>query len=392
MKLFVNGRKDVFKKIQQKLPAKSNQRIWIHVASLGEYEQAVPVLQGLKEINPKCEIILSFFSPSGYEVKKNNEYANFVTYLPLDTPSNAKEFIQEIQPDMALFIKYEIWPFYLEELNSKNIPTYLISANFRENQFLFHPLGKFMLKALQSFTHIFVQHKNSLILLKEKGISQVSVSGDTRYDRVFQQLQMENNFAFAEEFKQQHLCMVCGSTWPEDENLLLEVIQKNPELKLIIAPHEVEEKRIQALTQKLDTSYVLHSQLPDANLKESQVLIIDTIGLLSKLYAYADLAYVGGAAGNTGLHNILEPATFGVPILIGENHSKFPEAKLLLNEKALFSVASKEELNGIVTELITDASFRKQTGQNSFEFIQKNRGAQKIILDLIRDKLLSKKS
>ncbi|MDT0295802.1 3-deoxy-D-manno-octulosonic acid transferase [Mesonia ostreae] len=388
MKLFVNGRKNVFKKIQQKLPPKTNQRVWVHAASLGEYEQAVPILQGLLELNPECEIILSFFSPSGYEVKKNSEYASSVTYLPLDTPNNAKKFIQEIKPDMALFIKYEIWPHYLKELESKGIPTFLISANFRENQFLFHPLGKFMFKALQSFTHIFVQHQDSLSLLQEKGIFTASVSGDTRYDRVFQQLQMENYFAFAEEFKQQKLCMVCGSTWPEDEDLLLEVINKNPDLKLIIAPHEVGEKRVQALTQKLDTSYILHSQLTDANLRDSQVLIIDNIGLLSQLYAYADLAYVGGAAGNTGLHNILEPATFGVPILIGENHSKFPEAELLLNENALFSVASKEELNNIVTKLITNASFRKQTGQNSFSFIQKNKGAKKIILDVIRDKMI----
>ncbi|MGO2358856.1 3-deoxy-D-manno-octulosonic acid transferase [Mesonia sp.] len=388
MKLFVNGRKDVFKKIQRKLPAKTNQRIWVHAASLGEYEQAVPVLQGLLELNPKCEIILSFFSPSGYEVKKNSEYASFVTYLPLDTPNNAKKFIQEIEPDMALFIKYEIWPYYLEELASKHIPTYLISANFRENQFLFHPLGKFMFKALQSFTHIFVQHQDSLTLLEEKGISTASVSGDTRYDRVFQQLQMENHFAFAEEFKHQQLCIVCGSTWPEDEDLLLEVIHKHPDLKLIIAPHEVEEKRIQTLTQKLNTSYVLHSQLTNTNLKETQVLIIDTIGLLSQLYAYADLAYVGGAAGNTGLHNILEPATFGIPILIGKNHSKFPEAKLLLEEKALFSVASKEELNRIVTKLMTDNPLRLSTGENSFQFIQKNRGAQKRILSLIEGKMM----
>jgi len=388
LKLFVEGRKNVFQKIQQKLPTKKNhQRIWIHTASLGEYEQAVPVIEGIIKLHPTCEIILSFFSPSGYEIKKNNPYATLTTYLPLDTTRNAKKFLEIIQPDVALFIKYEIWPNYLDELKRKHIPTYLISANFRENQFLFHPLGRFMFKALYNFEHIFVQHQDSLKLLKEKGIHHVSVSGDTRFDRVYQQLQMKNKLAFAEEFKQQQLCMVCGSTWPEDEELLLEVIHGSPELKFIIAPHEVEKKRIDSLTKKLKTSYVLHSHLQNSNLKAAQVLIIDNIGLLSKLYAYADIAYVGGAAGKTGLHNILEPATFGVPILIGENYGRFPEAELLLKEKALFSVGSAKELHHTVNKLIKDPQFRVDTGNNSFRFIENNKGAKDRIIEAIKDKI-----
>jgi len=388
MKLFVEGRKNVFQQIQLKLSVrKEHKRIWIHTASLGEYEQAVPIIEGVLALHPTSEIIVSFFSPSGYEIKKNNPYAKLTTYLPLDTKTNAKKFIEAIQPDIALFIKYEIWPNYLEQLKKRKIPTYLISANFRKYQFLFHPLGGFMFEALKSFTHIFVQHQDSLHLLKDKGIHHVSVSGDTRFDRVYQQLQMQNKLAFAEEFKQQKLCMVCGSTWPEDETLLLEVIHKTPELKFIIAPHEVEKKRIHSLTEKLKTSYILHSQLQKSSLRDKQVLIIDNIGLLSKLYAYADIAYVGGAAGNTGLHNILEPATFGVPIIIGENHKKFPEADLLIKEKALFSVTDSQALQTIVKKLVMDTEFRIDTGKNSFRFIEKNRGAKSRVMMEIKEKI-----
>jgi len=388
MKLFVEGRKNVFQQIQRKLSAKKeHKRIWIHTASLGEYEQAVPIIEGILAHNPTSEIIISFFSPSGYEIKKNNPYAKLTTYLPLDTKTNAKKFIEAIQPDIALFIKYEIWPNYLNQLKKRETPTYLVSANFRKNQFLFHPLGGFMFEALKSFKHIFVQHQDSLHLLKDKGIHHVSVSGDTRFDRVYQQLQMQNKLAFAEEFKQQKLCMVCGSTWPEDETLLLEVIHKNPELKFIIAPHEVEKKRIHSLTEKLKTSYILHSQLQKSSLRDKQVLVIDNIGLLSRLYAYADIAYVGGAAGNTGLHNILEPATFGVPIIIGENHKKFPEADLLIKEKALFSVTDSPALQTIVKKLVMDTEFRIDTGKNSFRFIEKNRGAKNRIMMEIKEKI-----
>ena len=388
MKLFVEGRKNVFQQIQRKLSAgKEHKRIWIHTASLGEYEQAVPIIEGVLALNPSSEIIISFFSPSGYEIKKNNPYAKLTTYLPLDTKTNAKKFIEAIQPDIALFIKYEIWPNYLDQLKKRETPTYLVSANFRKSQFLFHPLGGFMFAALKSFNHIFVQHQDSLRLLKDKGIHHVSVSGDTRFDRVYQQLQMQNKLAFAEEFKQQKLCMVCGSTWPEDETLLLELIHKNPELKFIIAPHEVEKKRIHSLTEKLKTSYILHSQLQKSSLRDKQVLIIDNIGLLSKLYAYADIAYVGGAAGNTGLHNILEPATFGVPIIIGGNHKKFPEADLLIKEKALFSVTDSPALQTIVKKLVMDTDFRIDTGKNSFRFIEKNRGAKSRVMMEIKEKI-----
>ena len=381
MKLFVEGRKKVFQNLEHKI-SPNDEVIWFHAASLGEYEQAVPVIEGIKKNFPKYKILVTFFSPSGYENKKNNKLADIVTYLPLDTKENAIKFIELLQPKMVFFVKYEIWPNFLQILNNRKIPTFLISASFRSDQIYFKTYGKMMRNALKKFEHIFVQEENSLQLLKSIGIENASVSGDTRFDRVSKQLEMNNELDFISEFKNNQLCVVIGSSWPEDEALFVDFINHSEKIKWIIAPHTF--KHVKELVQKLQKKTMLFSEMKNKNLKAAEVLIIDSIGYLTRIYSYADIAYVGGAAGKTGLHNILEPAAFGVPIVIGKNHQKFPEAQKLQDFGGLFSVASKHELDEIFTRLIEDENFRVHAAKHSTEFISMNKGATKTILYFIK--------
>lgn len=388
MKLFVTGRKDVFTRLAENIKPE-DKTIWLHAASLGEYEQGVPVINELKKEFPQHKIIITFFSPSGYEVKKNNKLADLTLYLPLDTPTKARKFVKLAHPDLAIFVKYEVWPNYMSQLKKKNIPAILISGNFRPNQIYFKSYGKFMWKALQSFDHLFVQTTDSAKLLLEERIKNVSVSGDTRFDRVSKQLEMDNHLDFIEEFKNNQLCVVMGSTWSEDEALFTDFINHSHQVKFIIAPHEIKSGNIQNFISKLNKKVVLYSEKEEKNLQDFYIFIIDTVGFLSKIYAYADIAYVGGAAGYSGLHNILEPATFGVPVVIGKNHEKFPEARQLLNLKGLFSVESAEEYSRIMEKLVKDEKFRKKTGKNSGDFIRDNKGATPKIMDFIKTRFIS---
>ncbi|NGX84469.1 3-deoxy-D-manno-octulosonic acid transferase [Aequorivita sp. KMM 9714] len=384
MKLFVDGRKDVLAMLGKNIST-SDKTIWFHCASLGEFEQGVPIMEEVKKAKPDHKIIVSFFSPSGYEIKKNTPLADVVVYLPMDTPLNAKRFIDAIHPSLSIFVKYEFWPNYLLQLKKKNIPTLLVSGVFRENQIFFKPYGGFMRKALNSFNHFFLQEENSVKLLNNIGFKNTTLSGDTRFDRVSHQIEMDNTLKFAKEFKGDSLCVVCGSTWPEDEAVLLDYINSAPSnVKFIIAPHKIEQSKIEAFTEKLyKQKVILHSQKDDVNLAEYTVLIIDCIGLLTKLYSYADIAYVGGAMGKTGLHNILEPATFGVPIIIGKNYNDFPEAKRLRNLAGLFSISNPLELSEVLTKLVSDANYRKKTGMISGHFVNSNTGATNKVMDYI---------
>ena len=375
MKLFVNGRKDVFEILQQKISSE-DKTIWFHCASLGEFEQGVPIMEAIKKQRPDHKIVVSFFSPSGFEVKKNTPLADAVVYLPMDIRANAKKFLAAVRPTMALFVKYEFWPNYLFELQKKNVPTYLVSGVFRKDQIFFKSYGGFMRKALQSFDHFFLQDENSEELLKNIGFSNVTVSGDTRFDRVSHQIEMDNTLKFAEDFKGNSLCIVCGSTWPEDEVVLLNYINAAPEnVKFIIAPHKIEADKISDFTSKIVKKTVLHSNKDEVNISDYDVLIIDCIGLLSKLYSYADIAYVGGAMGSTGLHNILEPATFGVPIVIGKNYDEFPEAIRLRDLAGLFSIRNAPECSETLNKLVANKDFRTKTGMISGHFVNKNTGA-----------------
>lgn len=386
MSLFVKGRKSVIDTIKNTLK-KGDKTIWFHCASLGEYEQGVPIIKKTKEEFPDHKIIVSFFSPSGFEVKKNDKLADCIVYLPLDTPKNAKNFIDLLQPSVAIFIKYEFWPNYLFELKKKSIPTILVSGLFRKDQVFFKFYGGFMRRTLNSFSHFFVQDQLSKNLLEQLKISQVSVSGDTRFDRVSDQLSVNNELDFMALFKQDLFCLVCGSTWPKDESILINYINNfSNNTKFIIAPHEVNNLRIESLKKKLKIETVLYSEREKYNISDYQVLIIDTVGLLTKVYSYADVAYIGGGIGMgaNGLHNILEAATFGVPIIIGENYTNFPEAKKLKKLNGLFSVASPQEFIDIFNQLKTDAPFCEKTGLISKNFILNNRGATDIILNYLQ--------
>ena len=384
MKLFVEGRKDVFKILNEKLKP-SDRTIWFHCASLGEFEQGLPIIEGLKKVKPDHKIVITFFSPSGYEIKKNTPAADVVTYLPYDTIYNVKRFIRIVHPSMAFFVKYEFWPNYLFELQRQGIPSYLISGLFRKKQVFFRSHGEFMRNALRSFTHIFVQNEASKKLLNNIGLKNVTISGDTRFDRVSRQIELDNSLDFMEKFKGDSLCIVCGSTWPEDEAVLLPFINSETakKIKFVIAPHSIDNEKMDAFSKKLTGRFTYFSEIEKVSLSQSSILLIDTVGLLSKIYSYADIAYVGGAMGASGLHNILEPATFGIPVVIGKNFDKFPEAIKLQDLAGLYSVENEEDCKNVFDKLVTDKKFREQTGMIAGHFINSNTGATKIIMQYI---------
>jgi len=381
MKLFIQGRKQVFYQLHENLDP-SDATIWMHCASLGEYEQGVPILNALREQFKKYKIVVTFFSPSGYEVKKNSPLADIVTYLPFDTPQNARLFINQVKPSIALFIKYEVWPNYMCELHKHQIPTFLISGMFRSNQIYFKWYGGIMRSTLQKFDHFFLQDSNSQKLLETLQLKNTSVSGDTRFDRVSHQIEQDNSLEFMDRFIGDSICIVCGSTWPEDEEVLVPFINASKTgVKFVIAPHKIEIQKIENLRKKLTKKSALFSEKENLQLREFDVLIIDTIGLLTKIYSYAHIAYVGGAMGKTGLHNILEPATFGVPIVIGHHFDKFPEARRLQHLAGLFSIQTAEECSAILEKLVSNKSFREKSGMIAGHFVNSNTGATRSIID-----------
>ena len=386
IKLFVNGRKPVFEILKSKIKP-TDKTIWFHAASLGEYEQGLPVIEKIKEKFPNHKIVVTFFSPSGYEVRKNNNVADVTVYLPLDTKKNAQHFLKLVHPEMVFFIKYEYWPNYLNELRKLKTPTYLISGIFRENQMFFKWYGGFYRKALETFTYFFVQNESSKKLLLQLGKTNVAVSGDTRFDRVVAILEKDNSLDFIEAFKNDTLTIVVGSSWPKDESLLIEYINQTTEkVKFIIAPHNIKAEQIQELKNSISKKTVLFSEVEtgsDLSLQDFDVFIIDTIGILTKIYSYADIAYVGGGFGNPGVHNILEPATFGVPIVIGSNFSHFAEATALVNMEGCISIANKKELFDAFSNLINNDDIRNEKGHICSTFVQMNKGATEIIMNNI---------
>ena len=392
MRRFVEGRKTTFRTLEEGI-GPDDQFLWFHCASLGEFEQGFPIMEAVRAQFPSYKILVSFFSPSGYEIKKNTPIADLVVYLPMDTPSNAKKFVRLVQPKLACFVKYEFWPNYLFELKKKDLPTLLISGTFRKDQIFFQWYGGFMRKALASFTHLFVQNAASEALLKKSGFRNVTVSGDTRFDRVTQQITVDNSLDFMEAFKGDALCLVCGSTWPADEAVLIPFINSAPaQIKIVVAPHKIEESKLQHFEKQLSKTVFRYSQLgtdPATSLKNAEVLLVDTIGLLTKIYSYADVAYVGGAMGDTGLHNILEPATFGIPILIGKNFKKFPEAERLRSLAGLYAIESAAEFNNYMNKFISDTKFRAKTGMIAGHFIQSNTGATAITLVYMKKHLVN---
>lgn len=385
MKLFVDGRKTVFETLANKIKP-SDQTIWFHAASLGEYEQGLPVIEKVGKKYPNHKIVLTFFSPSGYEIRKNNAVADVTVYLPMDTRANAKKFLDIVHPDLVFFIKYEYWPNYLNELKKRNVTTYLISGIFRDKQVFFKWYGGFYRRALDTFDHFFVQNIKSKELLLKLGKTNVTVSGDTRFDRVAAILEKDNTLDFISKFKNETLTIVVGSSWPKDETLLVNYINAtHHDVKFIIAPHNIRPEQIQNLRNSISKKVVLFSEKDGKNLADFNVFIIDTIGILTKIYSYADIAYVGGGFGNPGVHNILEPATFGVPIVIGPNFSHFAEAIALVAGGGCTSVSNQTELNEAFENLIRNEDIRHEKGNICGTFVQMNKNATQIILKQISD-------
>ncbi len=383
IKLFVDGRKLIFDDLSNKINP-SDKTIWFHAASLGEYEQGLPVIEKIKIKYPNHKIVITFFSPSGFEVRKNNNIADVTIYLPLDSQSNAKKFLENVHPEMVFFIKYEFWPNYLNELKKLGIKTYLISGIFRENQVFFKWYGGFYRNALQTFDYFFVQNESSKDLLQKIGFNNVKISGDTRFDRVVSILERDNSIDFIEDFKNNQTTIVIGSSWPKDENLIVNYInQSSNDVKFIIAPHNINDVKISNLKNSITKKVVLYSEKENQDLSNYQVFIVDTIGILTKIYSYADIAYVGGGFGNPGVHNILEPATFGVTIVIGPNFSHFAEAIALVHQEGCISISNQKGLNEAFDNLIFNDDIRQEKGHICSTFVNMNKGATDIILQHI---------
>ena len=379
IKLFVDGRKSVFETLSNKITSKEK-TIWFHAASLGEYEQGLPVIEKIKIKYPNHKIVLTFFSPSGFEVRKNNQVAHVTVYLPLDTIFNAQKFLHLVHPEIVFFIKYEYWPNYLNELSRLQIKTYLISGIFREKQAFFKWYGGFYRNALKSFDYFFIQNESSKTLLQSIGFNNVKISGDTRFDRVVSILERDNSLDFIEKFRNKTTTIVVGSSWPKDESMIVNYINQSKNLKFIIAPHNIKPDQIKELQNSISKKSILFSEKENKNLLDFDVFIIDTIGILTKIYSYSDIVYVGGGFGNPGVHNILEPATFGVPIVIGSNYSHFAEAIALVHQEGCISVSNQKELNEAFDNLVSNEDIRSEKGHICATFVQMNKGATDIIL------------
>lgn len=382
LKLFVKGRQETFSLLQQDILTE-DKYIWLHAASLGEFEQGLPILEKIKSTYPSYKILVTFFSPSGYEIKKNTAVANLVVYLPMDTKANVSKFLEIVNPKLVLFVKYEIWPNYLDTLLKQSIPTLLISAIFKNDQVYFKWYGGFMRKTLKKITHCFVQDEHSKQLLENINLNKVTISGDTRLDRVSEILNRDNSLEFMDSFKADKLCFVAGSTWPEDENILIEYINSTPNnLKFIFAPHTIKQPNILELARKFSKKTAIYSKTSSDNLKHCDVLIIDTIGLLTKIYSYADIAYVGGGFA-TGLHNTLEPAVFGIPVLIGPNYKGFKEAEDLVTLGGVLSISEIASFTTEMQMILNQPDFKSKTGALNSSYIYQNKGASIKIMDYI---------
>jgi len=356
---------------------------WFHCASLGEFEQGRPIIEGFKKEHPEFLIIITFFSPSGYEVRKAYSGADLILYLPLDTQSNVRRFVDTIKPDIVFYIKYEFWFNFLSYLQNKQIPTILVSAVFRPDQHFFKGYAEWPRKILQGFTRIFVQNEDSKELLQFIGIEDSTISGDTRFDRVATLAENPAVVEIAKAFSENKTVLVAGSTWPADEEILFKLIDQNKHgMRFIIAPHEINAGHIDSLLQKAGGKAVRYSTTNPSDAKKAEILIIDSIGLLSQIYQYGTLAYVGGGFGE-GIHNILEASAFGLPVFFGPNYSKFIEAKDLIEAKGAFHVNTADQLIAGVEELLSSAEKLSQASIISKNYVRTGRGATEIVLQSI---------
>ncbi|GHV31746.1 3-deoxy-D-manno-octulosonic acid transferase [Bacteroidia bacterium] len=360
--------------------------IWFHAASLGEFEQGRPLIEKIREEKPEYKILLTFFSPSGYEVRKNYAGADVVCYLPFDFPSNARKFLDLAKPEIAIFIKYEFWMNYLNYLKKRNIPTYIISAIFRPTQIFFRWYGYRYRNVLTDFNWFFVQDENSLKLLEKFNHHNVTISGDTRFDRVHQISGQGEKLPHIEKFVQKteekQRILIAGSTWEKDEEILLSFFNQHPEIKLIIAPHETKESRITEIVNRLKRPYILYSQADEKAIEKADCLIVDCVGLLSSIYRYGEIAYIGGGFG-VGIHNVLEAAVYGMPVLFGPNYGKFKEAKELIAFKGAFSVSNEEDFSTRMNNLLAYPELIQTAGEKAKNYVVNNLGATQKIYDKV---------
>lgn len=390
-KQFVSGRRGLLERIESAVPA-DRKVIWFHCASVGEFEQARPVIEKFREKSPEFFIVLTFFSPSGYELRKNYDKADAVFYLPMDTPSNARKFVRSIHPDKAVFIKYEFWYFYLRELRKAGVSSFIISAIFRNDQHFFKWYGGFFRKMLGAFDTLFVQDDNSVSLLESIGIRNSVRCGDTRFDRVFAITRKPMDIPAVKDFKAAGgLVFVAGSTWPPDQEIIIRTLSEyRGKVRCVMVPHEIRPAGIAEIESAVASCGMKSVRYSAASAMDSaqrmslygdcDVLIVDNVGMLSSIYRYADFSYVGGGFG-VGIHNVLEAAAYGIPVIFGPNYRKFREARELIALRGAFSVDGQAAFDRLFSSMVSDDSFRTGAGRTADTYVRDNLGATEIIME-----------
>ena len=381
---FCKGRQGVLEYIAEKVD-RNSKYVWVHAASLGEFEQGRPIIEKLRQMKPEYKIILTFFSPSGYEVRKNYEGADIVCYLPIDTSWSANRFLDVVNPSYAIFIKYEFWMNYIVGLKRRKIPTYIVSAIFRPSQVFFKWYGFWYRKVLHCFTHLFVQNQVSLDLLSSIGVKNVSLSGDTRFDRVADIAAKSKELPIVSAFAQGSKVIVAGSSWPKDEDILCDYFNNHPDVKMILAPHEIHQAHLDGIVSKLKRPYVFYKDTDEAAAAKADCLIINCFGLLSSIYKYGKVAYIGGGFG-VGIHNTLEAAVYGMPVLFGPNYGRFQEAVDMVKRGGAFSIKNAVEYNELMDSLLAEnSSLLKSASAQTADYVNENRGAtERIVNEVFR--------
>ena len=374
----VKGYREVFDLLQRKID-RNAQYIWFHAASLGEFEQGRPLIERIRKEYPQYKILQTFFSPSGYEVRKNYDGADIVCYLPIDTPSNVKKFVDLVNPCMVFFVKYEFWQNYLNTLYKKGIPVYSVSSIFRPNQIFFRWYGKGYQQVLKTFAHLFVQNEESKQLLAGIGVNNTTVVGDTRFDRVLDICAAAKQLPLVQKFKGDDLTFVAGSSWGPDEDIFIKYFNAHPEMKLIIAPHVVNDVHLKEIESKLQRSSIRYTKATEENVQQADCLIIDCYGLLSSIYRYGEISYIGGGFG-VGIHNVLEAAVYGIPVIFGPNNKKFREAQHLLENKGGFEINGYEDFEQLMNRFLRDEVYLKQSGKAAGDYVKGNAGAMEKIM------------
>ena len=360
-----------------------DKHIWVHAASLGEFEQGRPLIERIRKDYPKYKIVLTFFSPSGYEVRKDYKGADYVCYLPFDTPDNAMMFVRIVKPVVAYFIKYEFWRNYLRELHKNDVPAYSISSIFRPNQIFFRWYGKSYREVLHCFDHFFVQNEESKKLLFSAGVTFSTVVGDTRFDRVLDIRAEAQPLPLVERFKGDALTLVAGSSWGPDEDIIISYFNAHPEMKLVIAPHVVNDSHLKEIESKLKRPFVRYTQATEESVQQADCLIIDCYGLLSSIYRYGEISYVGGGFG-VGIHNVLEAAVYGIPVIFGPKNKKFREARHLLEQKGGFEIRNSQEFETLMNRFLSDKVYLQTSGKAAGDYVKNNSGALEKIMEYMK--------